>query len=82
MARTYVLDHARMKIQNYSADYMETYGSTNMSLAAQVNKQPSPGGGFLIVAKFWCGSILICFPDQWDTLDEFNRTVAATGVQH
>lgn len=37
-------------------------------------------GGYAIVAKFWCDNAFGCFPNQWDTLDQFNREVGAAGA--
>lgn len=80
-ARTFVVNHARFKFQTYSPDYMDTYNPPDSSpgLAAQVNKEPLPDGGFRITAKFWCANMFGCNPDQWATLDQFNREVAAVG---
>ncbi len=77
-ARTFVINHAGMKLQTYSADYMQTYspvgGST--ALGAEVNKQPIPGG-YAIVAKFWCDNPFGCFPKADETLREFTAAVNA-----
>jgi hypothetical protein len=78
-ARTYVLAHAGMKIQNYAPDYLETYGSTDNFLAAQVNKVPLPYGGYAIAAKFWCGNGRLCMQDPQAVLAGFNSTVNAIG---
>jgi uncharacterized lipoprotein YajG len=81
-ARTFVLDHAGMKIQTYSADYLETYSPTDSStaLGAQVNKQPITGG-YAITAKFWCANLLLCNPKPGETLAAFNAKVSAVTVQ-
>ena len=82
-ARTFVLQNAGYKIQTYSADFMQTYNpmGESPSLAAQVNMQPLAGGAYKIVASFWCDNLFGCVPNQWDTLDAFNRSVAAAGQQ-
>lgn len=82
-ARTFVLDNAGFKIQTYSRDFMQTYNATNdsPSLAATVNKQPMAGGEYKIVASFSCDNFLGCIPNQYTTLDKFNRAVAAAGAQ-
>lgn len=81
-ARTFVIDHAGMKIQTYSSDFLQTYNPINdtTDLAALVNKQPLPDGSYKIVARFWCDNIFGCLPDQTATLSEFNRKVAAAGA--
>ena len=81
LARTFVLAHAEMKIQTYSAEYLETFNSTDMSVAAQVNKEPIPAGGFRITAKFWCGNPFGCNSHPQRLLDQFNRAVAETAPQ-
>jgi len=80
-ARTYVLQHAGMKIQTYSTDFLETYNSTDWSVAAQVNKQPLPGGGYAIVARFGCGSGWNCIENPRAVLAGFNETVASVGLR-
>lgn len=78
-ARTYVLNTAGYRMQTYSADFMQTYPAVGgkTEIAAEVNRQPAPGGGYAIVAKFWCDNPFGCFPNQWDALDGFNKAVAA-----
>lgn len=80
-ARTFVLEHAGYKIQTYSPDFLQTFspGEYDADLAAEVNKEPIPGGGYRIVAKFWCNNLFGCNPNQWTTLDAFNRYVASVG---
>ena len=81
-ARTFILNHAGLKMQTYTSDFMETYNPIQYTtyLAAQVNKEPmSGGGGYVITAKFWC-TMDRCVPNQWETLDQFNRQVAAAGT--
>jgi hypothetical protein len=83
-ARTFVLAHTVYKIQTYSPDFMQTFSPAAddaFNLAAEVNREPLPGGGSRIVAKFWCGPRWDCSENQGKLLDEFNRTVAAAGVQ-
>jgi hypothetical protein len=81
-ARTFVLSHAGYKIQTYSTDYLETYNSvdTSTDLAAQVNREPLPGGGYQITGRFWCANIFGCVPGARETLDGFNRYVASIGA--
>lgn len=80
-ARTFILQNAAYKIQTYSSDFMQTYNSINedTGLAAQVNLQPMAGGSYRVVASFSCANIFACVPNQWTTLDRFNRAVAAAG---
>jgi hypothetical protein len=81
-ARSFVLAHVGYKFQTYSPEFMETFSPVNgtTDLGAQVNREPLPGGGYRIVAKFWCDNLFGCFPNQWETLDGFNRSVAAVGA--
>ena len=79
-ARTYVLQHAGMKIQNYAPDYLETFGSSDMSIAAQVNKAPLPQGGYAITAKFWCGNMFGCMENPRALLAGFNREASAINL--
>jgi hypothetical protein len=78
-ARTFVLAHAGYRIQTYFPDYMRTSNPVEESptLAAEVNKSPSPSGGYLIAAQFYCMNDVDCAPYARNTLDEFNREVAA-----
>ncbi len=82
-ARTFVINHAGYKIQTYSRDFMQTYNATNdsPSLAVIVNKQPDGAGRYKIVASFACDNFIGCVPNQWTTLDKFNRVVSAAGAQ-
>jgi hypothetical protein len=82
-ARTFVLSHAGYKIETYSADFLQTFnpGEGDTQLAATVNKAPLPGGGYAIQATFFCGNVFGCTPSARDTLDQFNKAVAAAGVQ-
>jgi hypothetical protein len=74
-----VLAHAGYRIQTYFPDYMKTSNPVAQSptLAAEVNKSPSPSGGYLIAAQFYCMNDADCAPYARNTLDEFNREVAA-----
>ena len=76
-ARTFVLDHAQMRIQTYSADFLETYNPIDTGIAARVNMAPAQGGGYRIEAVFWCDNIFGCRTPPRTLLDEFNKTVAA-----
>lgn len=78
-ARQWVLSNAGYKIQNYGADYFDTYNPTQNSplLAAQVSKNAVGGGVYKINAKFWCANIFGCQPRSWEALVEFNRAVNA-----
>jgi hypothetical protein len=81
-ARTFVLAHASYKMQTYSTDFFQTFNPAPddpRGLGAQVNKEPLPGGGNAITAKFYCGSQWDCSANASKVLDEFNRTVAAAG---
>lgn len=77
VARTFVLAHAGMKIQTYGADFLETFNSPDMSVAARVNMVPLPGGARRIEAAFWCGNMFGCYEGPRALLDQFNRTVSA-----
>jgi hypothetical protein len=77
-ARTFVLAHSHYRLQTYSPDYLVTYSATStseMALSAEVNREPLPGGGSRIVARFWCANMFGCVPDATATLNDFNRTV-------
>lgn len=85
-ARQWVLTHSGYKIQNITADYLETYNSVggSTSLAARVQKLPNPDGSYRIEASFWCDNMFGCVPlSPLDALLNFNQTVnaAAGGVQ-
>jgi hypothetical protein len=77
-ARTFVLEHAQMKIETYSADFLQTYNPPEygIQLAASVNKEPITGGGYMIHAKFWCNNLFSCSENPRAALDGFNRYVA------
>jgi hypothetical protein len=74
-----VLAHAGYRIQTYFPDFMETSNpvNDNATLAAEVNKSPSPSGGYLIAAQFYCTNDADCASSARDTLDQFNRVVSA-----
>jgi len=78
-ARTWILAHAGYRMQTYSPDFMQTYPAAggNVLLAAEVNRRPISGGGYVIEARFWCDNPFGCSPNQWDALDQFNQAVAA-----
>jgi hypothetical protein len=78
-ARTFVLAHAGMKIQTYTADFLQTFNSTDTSIAATVNKEPDQGGVYRIAATFGCGNPFGCVPNPYELLREFNSEVAAAG---
>jgi len=81
-ARTFLLNYAGYKMQTYTSDFMQTYNPPPYTgyLAAEVNKEPTADGrGYVIAAKFWC-TLDTCSPNQWETLDQFNRQVAAAGA--
>ncbi len=80
-ARTFVVQNAGYRIQTYSRDFMQTYNASGESpdLAAEVNMQPAGNGAYKIAASFWCDNLIGCIPNQWKTLDAFNRAVAAAG---
>jgi hypothetical protein len=81
-ARTFVLGHSAYRLQTYSADFMQTYNPSegDPQLAAEVNKEPIPGGGYTIAARFFCANLFGCVPNARGVLDAFNRTVSAAGA--
>jgi hypothetical protein len=79
-ARNYLIAHAAYKLENDSADRLETFNPSNeatMGLRANVHREYEPDGSFAIVAKFWCNNLIVCSPDAKEALSDFNRTVAA-----
>jgi hypothetical protein len=82
VARTFVIAHAGYKIQTYFPDLIQTSNPSNddSKLAAQVNKNPSPWGGYRIEAQFYCANTFGCSQSARDTLDQFNREVSAAGT--
>ena len=78
-ARRWVLNNAGTKIQNYGADYLDTYNpiANSPRLAAQVSKDAIGSGKYQIIAKLWCDNIFGCQPGAWESLVDFNRTVNA-----
>ncbi len=79
-ARSYLIDHAAYKLENDSADRLETFDPSNeatMGLRASVHREYEPDGSFAIVAKFWCNNLIVCSPNAKEALSDFNRTVEA-----
>lgn len=78
-ARRWVLNNAGTKIQNYGADYFDTYNPLpdSPNLAAQVSKEALGSGKYAITAKLWCNNMFGCQPNAWKALVDFNRTVNA-----
>lgn len=81
-ARGWVLSHAGTKIQNYGADYFDTYNPmpNSPALAAQVSKDALGSGKHKISAKLWCDNMFGCQPNAWQALLDFNRTVNLAGA--
>ena len=81
-ARGWVLSHAGTKIQNYGADYFDTYNpiTNSPALAAQVSKDALGSGKYKISAKLWCDNMFGCQPNAWQALLDFNRTVNLAGA--
>ncbi|WP_201769732.1 hypothetical protein [Pseudomonas chlororaphis] len=81
-ARGWVLNNAGTKIQNYGADYFDTYNPIQNSprLAAQVSKDALGSGKYKISVKLWCDNMFGCQPNAWQALVDFNRTVNLAGT--
>jgi catechol 2,3-dioxygenase-like lactoylglutathione lyase family enzyme len=83
-ARTFVLSHAKFPIEteleNQIATAKPSAGSGALGLAAEVNKVVQPDGSYAIEAKFWCENIFRCTPNAVQTMDDFNRSIAAAGA--
>lgn len=69
-ARSWVLAHAGTKIQNYGADYFDTYNPipNSPALAAQISKDAMGSGKYKISAKLWCDNMFGCQPNAWQAL--------------
>ncbi|EGT5705066.1 PDZ domain-containing protein [Cronobacter malonaticus] len=76
-ARQWVTQNCGMKIQNYSADYIETYNSlpNSPSTACQVTKNLQPSGVNTLNITVSCGNIFGCVPNQVDSVLAFNKFV-------
>lgn len=76
-ARTWVLNNSAYKIQNYSADYLETYGGGNADTGFQVrvNKEIMLEGGYRIVVNVSCGNRFGCAKDPITAQIDFNTHV-------
>ncbi|MEN4831741.1 PDZ domain-containing protein [Pantoea vagans] len=76
-ARQWVTQNCGMKIQNYSADYIETYNSlpNSASTACQVAKNLQPNGVSTLNITVSCGNMFGCVPNQVDSVLAFNKFV-------
>lgn len=76
--RQWINQNCGMKIQNYSADYIETYNSVggDTKLACQVNRNTLPDGSSAILIRLSCGNMFGCIPDQYQSVINFNNYVS------
>jgi hypothetical protein len=76
-ARRWILENAGFKLQNVTADFLETYNPTSgsPSLAARVVKEPLGGGRYRLVVTLWCDNMFGCVPNAWDAALGFNQYV-------
>jgi len=74
-AKQWLLDNARMKIQIYSDDLIETYNPppNSPNLAARIRKQPAGKYTYSITANVWCSNLIGCVPNRIDALLDFNK---------
>lgn len=81
-ARDFVSARCGMKIQHYSADYIETYNSPSDSgnIACRVTKTPERAGGYSIHILAGCGFFLYCSGSPARLMLEFNQHVSAAGA--
>ncbi len=74
-ARNWVINNCRMKIQNITDGYIETFNSVDVGLACRVTKDPLPDNGYVLTVTTGCGNIFGCFPDAWQAAFDFNYQV-------
>ncbi len=76
-ARNWVIGHCGMKIQTMTDGFIETYNSTDMSLACRVSRDPRPAGGYLFRVAVSCGNIFGCQTPPMRAAQDFNDSVNA-----
>lgn len=76
-AQLWIVQNAGRKLQITTDVVLETYGSTDMSIAVQVTKQPVGSGKNEILVKVYCGNPFGCAVNQWDAALNFNKFVSA-----
>lgn len=74
-AQTWVSQNAGYRIQVANDGLIQTYGSTDTSLAVVVNKTNIKGDQYEIVAQMSCGNDISCFPDPHRALVDFANFV-------
>lgn len=74
-AQLWVVHNAGLKIQLNTNVIIETYNSTDMSLAVRVTKEPLGGGRYKLVATVWCDNDFGCHSDPLDATLNFNSTI-------
>ena len=76
-ARSWILNHAGMKLRIITPEYMETYGSISSEIAVAVQKVPTGNGTYVLAVKTWCNqmNMMGCVPDQFEAAQSFNDAV-------
>ena len=78
MARRWILDNAGFKLQNYNADYMETFNVQDLAstkLWARVTKEPIDGERYRILIEVGCNNMFGCGISLMEAKNNFNNVV-------
>ncbi len=78
-AQLWVAKNAGYKIQILSNVLIETYSSTDMSLAARITKEPVSSGKYKIVALVRCSNPFGCITKPDLAVADFNQRITAAG---
>jgi hypothetical protein len=79
-SQVWVSNNIKWRIQTATDSIIQTLGpnrSEQTATAATVTKEPIPGGGYRIAAKFGCYAMIVCAPATFDAALNFNNYVAA-----
>ena len=81
-ARSWVVSTASYAIRVSNEDRIETYNadSTRAGTAVQVTREPIGEGQYRLIVNIDCFAISRC-PPYWETLIDFNHSVASAGQE-
>jgi len=76
-AQLWVVHNAAYKIRTATNVVIETFtpDHSETSIAVRITREPAGGGKYKLIIAVWCDNLFGCFPNQWDALLDFNRTV-------